>query len=92
MLVLCRPPELELEQVGEWNALGFRGTCSPGFILRASGDASAILDDPYADISTQTMLPVAHVLWSSLWLGIATVGRRTGPAGSSRPRPASARA
>jgi acyl-CoA dehydrogenase len=71
VVVLCRPPELDLEQVGEWNALGFRGTCSPGFILRATGDAGAILDDPYSDVSTQTMLPVAHILWSSLWLGIA---------------------
>jgi acyl-CoA dehydrogenase len=72
VLVLCRPPELELEQVGEWNALGFRGTCSPGFVLRASGRASSVLDEPYGDISTQTMLPVAHLLWSSLWLGIAS--------------------
>jgi acyl-CoA dehydrogenase len=72
VLVLCRPPGLDLEQVGEWNALGFRGTCSPGFILKASGDADAILDDPYATISSQTMLPVAHILWSSLWLGIAS--------------------
>ncbi|MGD0312977.1 MAG: acyl-CoA dehydrogenase family protein [Acidimicrobiales bacterium] len=72
VLALCRPPELVLEQVGEWNALGFRGTCSPGFVLRASGDANAILDDPYSDVSSQTMLPVAHLLWSSLWLGIAT--------------------
>lgn len=72
VLALCRPPELQLEQVGEWNALGFRGTCSPGFVLRATGDAAAILDDPYGDISTRTMLPVAHILWSSLWLGIAT--------------------
>jgi acyl-CoA dehydrogenase len=72
VLALCRPPELELEQVGEWNALGFRGTCSPGFILRAGGEAAAILDDPYGDVSTQTMLPVAHILWGSLWLGIAT--------------------
>jgi len=72
VLALCRPPELVLEQVGEWNALGFRGTCSPGFVLRAGGDADAILDDAYADISSQTMLPVAHLLWSSLWLGIAT--------------------
>jgi acyl-CoA dehydrogenase len=72
VLVLCRPPGLDLEQVGEWNALGFRGTCSPGFILKAFGDADAVLDDPYATISSQTMLPVAHILWSSLWLGIAT--------------------
>jgi len=72
VLVLCRPPGLVLEQVGEWNALGFRGTCSPGFVLKAHGDAASVLDDPYADISSQTMLPVAHILWSSLWLGIAS--------------------
>ena len=72
VIVLCRPPDLELEQVGEWNALGFRGTCSTGFVLRASGDTGAVLAEPYADISTRTMLPVAHLLWSSVWLGIAT--------------------
>ncbi len=72
VIVLCRPPGLELEQVGEWNALGFRGTCSTGFVLRATGDADAVLSEPYSDISTRTMLPVAHLLWSSVWLGIAT--------------------
>ncbi len=48
------------------------GHVQPGFVLRATGEAGAILDDPYGDISTQTMLPVAHLLWSSVWLGIAT--------------------
>jgi len=72
VIVLCRPPGLELEQVGEWNALGFRGTCSTGFVLRATGPAEAVLTEPYSDISTRTMLPVAHLLWSSVWLGIAT--------------------
>ena len=72
VIVLCRPPGLELEQGGEWNALGFRGTCSTGFILRATGDAGNVLDEPYADISTRTMLPMAHLLWSSVWLGIAS--------------------
>ena len=72
VIVLCRPPGLELEQVGECNALGFRGTCSTGFILRATGDAGEVLDEPYADISTRTMLPMAHLLWSSVWLGIAS--------------------
>ena len=72
VIVLCRPPGLELEQVGEWNALGFRGTCSTGFVLRANGDAASVLDEPYADISTRTMLPTAHLLWSSVWLGIAS--------------------
>jgi acyl-CoA dehydrogenase len=90
VLVLCRPPDLELEQVGEWNSLGFRGTCSPGFILRASGDAAAVLDQPYGDISTQTMLPIAHILWGSLWLGIATAATdraRRFVQGEARKRP-----
>lgn len=72
VLVLCRRPEFELEQFAEWNALGFRGTCSPGFHLRASGDAACIFEDPYGDLSAQTMLPVTHILWSSVWLGIAS--------------------
>jgi len=72
VLVLCRRPGLVLEQIGHWDTLGFRGTCSPGFKLNADGDADAVLDHPFADISSQTMLPVSHVLWSSVWLGIAT--------------------
>ena len=54
-----------------WDTLGFRGTCSLGFTLEATGDAALILDDPFGDISAQTMLPTAHLLWSSLWLGLA---------------------
>ena len=72
VIVLCRPPGLELERVGEWNALGFRGTCSTGFVLRATGDADEVLPESYADISTHTMLPMAHLMWSSVWLGIAS--------------------
>jgi len=72
VIVLCRPPGLELEPTGGWDVLGFRGTCSTGYLLRASGDARAVLTEPYSDISTRTMLPLAHLLWSSVWLGIAT--------------------
>jgi len=72
VLVLCRPPGLTLEQVSEWDALGFRGTCSPGFTLSAEGDAAQVFTDPFAKIAATTMLPTAHVLWSSVWLGIAT--------------------
>ena len=79
VLVLCRPPGLELEQVGEWNALGFRGTCSTGFVLRATGDVRSVLDDPYADISTRTMLPAAHLLWSLGVAGHRLGRRRAGP-------------
>jgi acyl-CoA dehydrogenase len=71
VLVLCTAPGLTLEVSGEWDTFGFRGTCSPGFSLKAEGDERQILDDPFADIASRTMLPVSHILWSSVWLGLA---------------------
>jgi acyl-CoA dehydrogenase len=61
-----------LEQRTKWNALGFRGTCSDGFLLSATGNVSQILSDPYDLVSAHTMLPTSHVLWASVWLGLAT--------------------
>lgn len=72
VLVACRTPGLSLSPTSEWDTLGFRGTCSPGFMLEACGSVDAILDDSYGDISSQTMLPVSHILWSSAWLGLAS--------------------
>lgn len=71
VLVACVKPDVQLEKTGNWDTMGFRGTCSPGFMLDASAPSSNILGDNYGDISAQTMLPVAHVLWASAWLGIA---------------------
>jgi len=70
-LVVCTPPGLALEEVSGWDTLGFRGTCSLGFRLQANGPGEYIFDDAYGDISAQTMLPTSHVVWTSLWLGIA---------------------
>ena len=72
VLVVCRSDSLTLEPTSVWNTLGFRGTCSPGFVLTASGDADLILEEPYGDVSAHTMLPVSHILWSSVWLGMAS--------------------
>ena len=72
VLVLCSPPGLTLEPKGEWDTFGFRGTCSLGFHLVAEGDVNSILTDTFDIISRRTMLPVAHVLWGSVWLGLAT--------------------
>jgi acyl-CoA dehydrogenase len=72
VLVLCTVPGLTLEAISGWDTLGFRGTCSLGFSLTAEGDENQVLDDPFADIASRTMLPISHVLWSAVWLGIAT--------------------
>lgn len=72
VLVLLRRADRQLEQTGEWDTLGMRGTCSVGFKLAYEGTEERIVPGAYSDISAQTMLPFAHVLWSNLWLGIAT--------------------
>lgn len=61
-----------LEQTSTWDALGMRGTCSEGFRVRVTADLAQVLPAPFADIASQTMLPVSHLLWCSVWLGIAT--------------------
>ncbi|MBS2025346.1 MAG: acyl-CoA/acyl-ACP dehydrogenase [Deltaproteobacteria bacterium] len=72
VISLVEKGDYTLERTSNWDTLGFRGTCSNGYMLTASGPAGKILPQPYAEISAQTMLPVAHLVWPSLWLGLAT--------------------
>lgn len=72
VLVIAERADTRLEQTTTWSGWGLRGTCSHGFRLEMSAPDDAVLDTPYAEISAQTMLPVSHLLWSSVWLGIAT--------------------
>jgi acyl-CoA dehydrogenase len=69
--VMVRRGEYTLKALSGWDTLGFRGTCSSGFALTAEGDAAQILPTPFADILAQTMHPYSHIVWSSLWSGIA---------------------
>ena len=71
VIVHVQRPLLELEPRGTWDAFGMRGTCSIGYLLRATGAVDQIVPHSYSDVSERTMLPVTHILWSSLWLGIA---------------------
>jgi acyl-CoA dehydrogenase len=77
VLVLVRRDDMRLTRTGEWNTLGMRGTRSLGFTLEASASPDQVLPVPFAEVASQTMLPVSHVLWTSLWLGLASdaVGR-----------------
>ena len=72
VLVLVRRTECTLEQKGVWDTLGMRGTCSPPFTVCASFPDEQILPASFAEISSQTMVPFSHLLWSACWLGIAT--------------------
>jgi acyl-CoA dehydrogenase len=71
VLVAFLREDYSLEPLLEWDTLGMRGTCSAGFTLKASGCIDQILPDPYEKIHVQTMVPVAHLMWASVWTGIA---------------------
>jgi acyl-CoA dehydrogenase len=72
LLVLLKK-DYTLERLQAWDTLGMRGTHSEGFTLRARADAQQILPEPYERIHAQTMVPHAHLLWGSVWAGIAAV-------------------
>jgi acyl-CoA dehydrogenase len=71
VLVAVLKDQYTLERTTTWDTLGMRGTCSEGFKLVARAPAVQILPKPFADIAAQSMLATSHLLWSSLWYGIA---------------------
>ena len=71
VLVLVRREDCTLTQTSSWDTMGMRGTCSPGFRLESAGAEQQIIPGSYADSSAQTMVPYSHILWASLWCGIA---------------------
>jgi len=72
VIALVTRQDYDLEDVGCWDSLGMRGTCSPSMTLKAEAPCEQIVAEPFRSIAAQTMVPYSHVVWSSAWLGIAT--------------------
>lgn len=72
VLVLTHVAEMEMKQISDWDTLGMRGTCSPGFAVRAACLPDQVLTVPFATIAAETMVPYSHILWAHVWLGLAT--------------------
>jgi acyl-CoA dehydrogenase len=72
VVALTSKDQVTLEQTGTWDPLGMRGTCSPGYVVRAEFDADQVLPTPFPTVATESMVPISHLLWSHIWLGIAT--------------------
>jgi acyl-CoA dehydrogenase len=72
VVVLTTREQVTLEQTGTWDPLGMRGTCSPGYTIRAAFPAEQVLPTQFSTVATESMVPISHILWSHLWLGIAT--------------------
>jgi acyl-CoA dehydrogenase len=72
VLVLHHREQTELDLKGTWDTIGMRGTCSPGFEVRARFAAEQILPAPFSTVMNESHVPISHILWSHGWLGIAT--------------------
>jgi acyl-CoA dehydrogenase len=98
VLVVAERAQMTLVKTGGWNAFGMRGTCSDGFDLTIKAPAEQIFPLPFAEIAARSMLAHTHILWSSVWYGIAVEAvsraqalvrsesrRRSASAGSASP-------
>lgn len=72
VVVLTHLAEMEARPTTEWDTLGMRGTCSPGFVVRATCRADQILPAPFATIAAETMVPYSHLLWAHVWMGLSS--------------------
>lgn len=72
-LVYADRSELAVEEVGEWNTLGMRGTHSIGLRLSGELPAANVLGEPgrFREIVVQSYGPAAQLGWSACWLGAA---------------------
>lgn len=69
--VLLGKEQYSLEPISDWDTLGFRGTCSSGFVVTGKAKVEQIMPVPFTDILGHSMHPYAHVTWASLWSGMA---------------------
>ncbi len=69
--VLVKKGEYTAIPLSTWDTMGFRGTCSSGFELTSSGGVEQIIPQPFNEILGRTMHPFSHIVWGSLWSGIA---------------------
>ncbi|EAR11159.1 acyl-CoA dehydrogenase family protein [Reinekea blandensis] len=69
--VVLNKGQYELEPISGWDTMGFRGTCSSGFVIKGTGHKDQIQPMPFSQILAHSMHPVSHLTWGSLWTGLA---------------------
>jgi acyl-CoA dehydrogenase len=72
VLVTILKDDTTLTRRSAWDTFGMRGTCSEGFALESRGRLEQVFPVPFGEIAERTMVPASHILWASLWTGIAS--------------------
>jgi alkylation response protein AidB-like acyl-CoA dehydrogenase len=72
-LVYADRSDLRVDECGDWDTLGMRGTASGGLELSGLVPAANLVGDPggFAEIARTSMIPLSHLGWSACWLGAA---------------------
>lgn len=72
-LVVVRRADAEITTRTGWQTTGMRGTDSVGVRLTARLPADAVVGEQgsFADAAVRTMVPVGHLAWAAVWLGVA---------------------
>ncbi len=71
VMVVCKKGDYTLRETVDWDVMGMRGTRSEGFELISEGNALQVFTVPFGEIAAQSMLAMAHLIWTATWFGIA---------------------
>jgi acyl-CoA dehydrogenase len=69
--VVCRKDSVELTEISQWNTMGLRGTCSPGFHLVARIPLGLVFPVPFATIANGGAFQARQILLCAVWVGLA---------------------
>ena len=70
-LLLVRREDGGMTVTGDWNAMGARGTRSVPVNFDLVVNTERVFKTPFRQIAVQTLIPAAHLGWSSVWYGAA---------------------
>ncbi|MFB6875335.1 acyl-CoA dehydrogenase family protein [Streptomyces sp. NPDC056323] len=72
-LVYADRADLEIEQTGDWDTLGMRGTHSVALRLTGHVPVDNMVGPPgrFRQAAADSMVPTGHLAWSACWLGAA---------------------
>lgn len=65
--------QLAIEQTGNWETLGMRGTESLGLSLTGEVPRPQVVGEPggFRAVAVESMAPAGHIAWAACWLGAA---------------------
>jgi acyl-CoA dehydrogenase len=71
VLVLVARGDGEIEVVGEWRAMGMRGTQSAPMRFDVVVDRDHVVGESFRELAVRTMIPIGHLGWAACWFGAA---------------------